>query len=223
MSPILPAVPSSDTIRRVSTEFKLKLSEQQLQQIQRYMSMLIKWNEAVNLTAIRDPLEILYRHFCESMYTPEGLSLDKGRLADVGSGGGFPGLPLKILHPELEVLLVESNVKKATFLAEVVRDLGLTDTRVLVSKYEELSEELIPLDFVCSRAVGEFIPFLSWAASEKVAATQAVLWIGGKDLDEVRRTPGWTWNEAVQLPQSLRRFILVGTRIDTALAEEARK
>ena len=126
------------------------------------MKLLLAWNDKVNLTAIRDPLEILYRHFCECMYAATAVPFQNGRLADIGSGGGFPGLPLKILVPELEVFLVESNVKKATFLAEVVRNLELTNTRVLVSRYEELSEEIAPLDFVCSRALGG-IRDLSWS------------------------------------------------------------
>jgi 16S rRNA (guanine527-N7)-methyltransferase len=218
MSPGVPVAPSSDTIHRALAEFRLSASNKQVQQIQQYMGMLLKWNEAVNLTAIRDPLEILYRHFCESMFATSVVPLDNGRLADVGSGGGFPGLPLKLLRPELEVFLVESNVKKATFLAEVIRDLGLTDARVLVSRYEELAEELTPLDFVCSRAVGEFATFLDWAASPRVDAKQALLWIGGRDLEEVQRLSSWKWREPIQIPQSLRRFLLVGTRnqeIDT--------
>ena len=212
MSPGVPVAPSSDTIHRALAEFRLSASDKQVQQIQQYMGMLLKWNEAVNLTAIRAPLEILYRHFCESMFAASVVPLDNGRLADVGSGGGFPGLPLKLLRPELEVFLVESNVKKATFLAEVIRDLGLTDARVLVSRYEELAEELTPLDFVCSRAVGEFSTFLNWAASPRVDAKQALLWIGGRDLEEVQRLSSWKWREPVQIPQSLRRFLLVGTR-----------
>src|SRR5580700_5335483 len=214
MSPGVPVAPSSDTIHRALAEFRLSVNEQQVQQIQQYMSILLKWNEAVNLTAIRDPLEILYRHFCESMFAASVVPLDSGRLADVGSGGGFPGLPLKILRPELEVFLVESNVKKATFLAEVVRDLGLTGARVLVSRYEELDEELTPLDVVCSRAVGEFATFLDWAASEKIGARTVMLWIGGRDLDEARASKDWNWEEPVAIPQSLRRFILMGRRTE---------
>jgi 16S rRNA (guanine527-N7)-methyltransferase len=138
--------------------------------------------------------------------------LDTGRLADLGSGGGFPGLPLKIIRPDLEVFLVESNVKKATFLAEAVRDLELTGVRVIVSRYEDLGEELTPLDFVCSRAVGDFPAFLKWAASTQVDAKQTLLWIGGRDLEEVRDHPAWEWREPIQIPHSLRRFLLVGTR-----------
>src|ERR1700733_6102928 len=212
MSPSLPAVPSPETIYRALVEFNVTATDVQVQQIQQYMGMLLKWNEVVNLTAIRDPLEILYRHFCESMFAASVVSLDKGRLADVGSGGGFPGLPLKILSPNLEVFLVESNVKKATFLAEVVRELGIAGARVLVSRYEELSEELTPLDVVCSRAVGEFSNFLAWAASPKIGAKQAILWIGGRDLEEVRRLSAWKWREPTQIPQSMRRFLLIGTR-----------
>jgi 16S rRNA (guanine527-N7)-methyltransferase len=176
------------------------------------MSILLKWNEAVNLTAIRDPLEILYRHFCESMFAASVVNLDNGRLADVGSGGGFPGLPLKILRPSLEVFLVEANVKKATFLAEVVRALDLEGARVLVSRYEELGEEVTPLDVVCSRAVGGYPTFLEWASSDLVDAKQVVLWIGGRDLGEVRQLPDWKWKEPVQIPQSLSRFLLVGQK-----------
>jgi 16S rRNA (guanine527-N7)-methyltransferase len=196
MSPAAPVVPTSDTIH----------------QMQRHMTLLLKWNESVNLTAIRDPLEILYRHFCESMFAASVMSLDSGRLADVGSGGGFPGLALKIIRPELEVFLVESNVKKATFLAEAVRDLDLTGARVIVSRYEDLGEELAPLDFACSRAVGEFSTFLKWTASPQIDAKQTLLWVGGRDLDEIRSLPSWEWREPIQLPQSLRRFLLVGTR-----------
>jgi 16S rRNA (guanine527-N7)-methyltransferase len=212
MSPTQPIPPSSDTIHRALAEFRLSVTDTQVQCIQQYMSLLLKWNEAINLTAIRDPLEILYRHFCESMFAAAVVSLDNGRLADVGSGGGFPGLPLKILRPELEVFLVESNVKKATFLAEAVRDLGLTGARVFVSRYEELGEELTPLDIVCSRAVGEFGAFLNWAGSPQIDAKQAILWIGGRDLDEARQIAGWAWHEPVQIPQSMRRFLLVGSR-----------
>src|SRR5215813_473212 len=146
------AIPSGDAIQRALAEFQISVGEQQVIQIQQYIRLLLKWNEKVNLTAIRDPLEILYRHFCESMFGATVLPVEKCRLADVGSGPGFPGLPLKIIRPELELFLIESNVKKATFIAEVIRELGLTDTRVLVSRFEELGEEVAPLDFVCSRA-----------------------------------------------------------------------
>src|SRR5262245_8660830 len=123
--------PSAAAIHRAAGEFGLHLEDKQIQQIQQYTKLLLAWNDKVNLTAIRDPLEILYRHFCESMYGATALPVEKCRLADVGSGAGFPGLPLRIIRPDLEVFLVEANVKKATFMAEVIRELGLTDAKVL--------------------------------------------------------------------------------------------
>jgi 16S rRNA (guanine527-N7)-methyltransferase len=204
--------PSTDTIRRALGDFHVSASDMQVSQIQQYLEMLLTWNDKINLTAIRDPLEILYRHFAESMYAAVRTPLEHGRLADIGSGGGFPGLPLKILCPTLEVFLVESNAKKGTFMAEVIRNIGLNGARVLVSRYEELAEELTPLDFVCSRAVGEYEPFLAWAASDQVAAAKAILWIGAGDLDRVRKIATWEWQDPISIPHSLRRLILVGTR-----------
>lgn len=204
---------SVDTIRRALSEFQLSPNEQQLLYIQQYMALLLTWNEKINLTAIRDPLEILHRHFCESMFAATALSVENGRLADVGSGAGFPGIPLKIIRPDLQVFLVESNMKKATFLAEVLRNIELPDTKVLVSRYEELGEEISPLDFVCSRALGDFEPFLAWAASQTVAAKQVILWIGGRDLDQVQKASlDWDWREPIAVPNSLRRYLLVGSR-----------
>jgi 16S rRNA (guanine527-N7)-methyltransferase len=203
---------TAETIRRALGEFQLSVNDKQVLQIQQYTKILLLWNEKMNLTAIRDPLEILYRHFCESMYAAVAVPVEHGRLADVGSGGGFPGLPLKIIRPELRVFLVESNLKKATFLAEVVREIGLADTQVLVRRYEELSEEVSPLDCVCSRALGEFPAFLEWARSELIAAKQVILWVGARDLPEIQKIRTWEWREPIQVPLSLRRLLLVGSR-----------
>src|SRR6266436_2468732 len=214
MITIIPAPPSAAVIRRALGEFKIPAFDDQVLQIQQYIKILLTWNEKVNLTAIRDPLEILYRHFCESMFGSTLLPVENCRLADVGSGGGFPGIPLKIIRPDLQIFLVESNVKKATFLAEVVRELGLMDARVLVSRYEELGEDVAPLDVVCSRALGDFTNFLTWASSPRVAAKQVLLWLGGRDLDEVRAQPRWTWSDPISVPKSLQRFLLLGSHID---------
>jgi 16S rRNA (guanine527-N7)-methyltransferase len=205
---------SEETIRKAMSEFQITLNDQQIVSIQQYMGTLLRWNEKLNLTAIRDPLEILYRHFCESMYAGVIVNNVKCRIADIGTGPGFPGIPLKILRPEIELFLVESNIKKGTFLAELVRELELASTRVLISRYEELGEELAPLDFVCSRALGEFGPFLEWAVSDQVTASRVLLWIGGRDLDEVRKLPQWEWEEPIAVPHSLRRFLLVGKKVN---------
>jgi 16S rRNA (guanine527-N7)-methyltransferase len=207
-----PAPLSAETIRRALGQFQISVNDSQVLQIQQYIKILQTWNEKLNLTAIRDPLEVLNRHFCECMYAAIAVPVENGRLADVGSGAGFPGLPLKIIRPDLQVFLIESNLKKATFLAEVVRDLGLTDARVIVGRYEELGEEVAPLDFACSRALGEFVPFLEWAHSQQIAAKQVILWIGAGDLPGIQKIRNWDWRAPIQVPHSLRRLLLVGTR-----------
>jgi len=215
MTTTTPAPLSAAMIRRALGEFDLPIYDDQVLQIQQYMKILLTWNEKINLTAIRDPLEILYRHFCESMYAAQAVPLESGRLADVGSGGGFPGLALKIIRPGLRVYLVESNIKKVTFLAEVIRELGLRDAQVLSRRYEELGEEVAPLDYVCSRALGEFPSFLEWARSEQIAAKQVILWIGARDLREIQKIATWSWREPIQVPNSLRRLLLVGTKVSS--------
>jgi 16S rRNA (guanine527-N7)-methyltransferase len=212
MSTRVPTPLTDEAILSALAEFKLTATLKQVQQIQQYIAILLRWNDKINLTAIRDPREILYRHFCESMYATVSVPVENGRLADVGSGGGFPGLPIKILRPELQVFLIESNIKKATFLAEVSRDLELTDLRVLVNRFEDVAEDVAPLDFVCSRAVGAFGPFLDWAGSEAIGAKTVILWIGGRDLEEINEIPGWSWREPIAVPQSLRRLLLVGSK-----------
>src|SRR5881394_2697759 len=209
MTTVSPAVPSVAVIRRALDEFKNPPYDDQILQIQQYIKILLTWNDKINLTAIRDPLEILHRHFCESMFAGISVPIERGRLADAGSGGGFPGLPLKIMRPGLQVFLIESNLKRATFLAEVIRELGLRDAQVLVRRYEELGEEIAPLDYVCSRALGEYTKFLDWAHSGALAAKQVVLWIGANDLPEIRKNLSWEWQEPIPVPNSLRRLILV--------------
>jgi 16S rRNA (guanine527-N7)-methyltransferase len=169
---------SEATIRHALGEFQVTVNDEQILRIQRYIKILRHWNEKLNLTAIREPLEI-YRHFA-SLCSRSVQFLWK--MSDPGiDGPGFPGLPMKILRPEIELFLVEANIKKGTFLAEVVRELELSNARVLINRYEDLGEDLAPLDYVCSRAVGEFGPFLEWAASDRVSASNVILWIGGRD------------------------------------------
>src|SRR5256886_3892658 len=212
MTTITPIPPSAAVIRRALGKLRCTDCDEQVLQIQQYINILMTWNEKINLTAIRDPLEILYRHFCESMYAAEALPMENGRLADIGSGAGFPGLALKIIRPGLQVFLVESHIKKATFLAEVIRELRLSGAQVLARRYEELGEEMAPLGYICSRALGEFPGFLEWARSEQIAAKQVILWIGARDLDEIQKISTWDWQEPIPVPHSLRRLLLVGNK-----------
>jgi 16S rRNA (guanine527-N7)-methyltransferase len=202
---------SESTIRKALNDFHIEVNEAQVGQIQEYIKLLLAWNEKVNLTAIRDPLDILHRHFCESMFAAKLVDLEACRIADIGTGGGFPGLPLKIMLPNAQIALVESSIKKAAFLAEVIRTLGLGNVNVVVSRYEELGEEIAPIDYLCARALGDFGGFLTWAATNSVGAKRVILWLGAKDVEEVRKAKGWTWENPVAVPQSLRRVILLGS------------
>ena len=102
-----------------------------------YLELLLKWNAKTNLTAIREPEEIVTRHFGESLFAGWNIAAC-ATLLDFGSGAGFPGLPVQLLRPEITVTLAESQNKKATFLREVVRTLGLT-TEVWADRVERMS------------------------------------------------------------------------------------
>jgi 16S rRNA (guanine527-N7)-methyltransferase len=103
-----------------------------------YLSLLDRWNRTYNLTAIRDPLEMVTRHLLDSLAMQP--YLETGTLADLGTGPGLPGIPLAIARPQLQVTLVESNGKKARFMREAVRQLGLGNARVAESRAEALDE-----------------------------------------------------------------------------------
>jgi 16S rRNA (guanine527-N7)-methyltransferase len=119
-------------------------------QLSIYLDLLLKWNSRTNLTAIRDPEEIVCRHFGESLFAGQHLS-SPTTLLDFGSGAGFPGLPIAILHSEISVTLAESQNKKATFLREVVRTLGL-NTEIWPARVETMPESRT-FDTVTLRAV----------------------------------------------------------------------
>src|SRR5271165_4319531 len=107
--------------------------------LQLYLDLLLRWNARINLTAVRDPEHIVTRHFGESLFAAQALKphLENSKtLADVGSGAGFPGIPIKLLLPQIELTLIESQSKKATFLREVVRALKLEKANVFCGRAE---------------------------------------------------------------------------------------
>ena len=118
------------------------LSEAQLAQLAAYLEILHRWNARMNLTAVRDPEQVVTRHFGESLFAAQNLyarSPQPGAsLVDIGSGAGFPGLPIKIWVPALHVTLIESQNKKATFLKEVIRALELKNINVVTNRAEDL-------------------------------------------------------------------------------------
>ena len=108
-----------------------------LPQLSLYLDLLLKWNARTNLTAIRDPEEIVRRHFGESLFAAQHIG-PCDSLLDLGSGAGFPGLPIALLHPEIHVTLAESQNKKSTFLREAVRTLNLQNIEIWPARAESM-------------------------------------------------------------------------------------
>jgi 16S rRNA (guanine527-N7)-methyltransferase len=190
--------------------YGVSLSDAQLAAIARYVQILLAWNKSINLTAIEDQTEVFARHFGESFFANSVISMQFGRLADVGTGAGFPGIALKIAFPDLHVTLIEPNHKKCAFLTEVKLSLGLTGVEIVKERYEDVIGAAKSFDFVCSRALGNYRQFLRWARSATNTDGSVILWLGTEDSIVITRTNGWIWGVPVPIPESRRRVILVG-------------
>lgn len=180
--------------------------------IQKYISLLLRWNERISLTTITDPVDILRFHFGESMFAASVIPIRNSRLADVGSGPGFPGLPLKILVPSLDLVLIESNAKKASFLSECLRELDLDGVEVVRSRFEDLDDVGPGFDFITARALGGYRDLIEWAQKSLASSGELVLWLGQDDAVILQKDSSIGWRSLVSIPNSDRRVILVGTR-----------
>jgi 16S rRNA (guanine527-N7)-methyltransferase len=178
--------------------------------IRTYISLLLHWNRTISLTAVTDPLEVLRFHFGESMFAASSIANRNGRLADVGSGAGFPGIPLKLALPALEVILIESNAKKAAFLAEAIRELGLERTEIYRGRFEDFRAEGPEFDFVTARAIGRHDELIKWAFGAIKLGGNLILWLGADDAAQVMLKKPWRWSKPLPIPGSHSRTILVG-------------
>jgi 16S rRNA (guanine527-N7)-methyltransferase len=201
---------SDDEIVAALTPFQVQLSSGQIAQTREYVRLLLKWNQSVSLTSVVDPVEIVARHFGESMFISCLIPVKNCRLADLGSGAGFPGLALKIVAPTLRIRLIESNKKKCAFLSEVTRSLEMKDVEVTPVRFNEIRASGDFVDIVTARAVGGFPGILHWAKGALAHRGHLALWLGGEDASKVSSTPGWIWQPAVKIPDSQRRFVLIG-------------
>ena len=188
------------------------LSPDQLCQVSIYLELLLRWNARIGLTAVRDPEEIITRHFGESFFAARHLFSPDAPAAtaiDIGSGAGFPGFPLKIFSPSLDLTLVESNNKKVAFLREVVRALDLpTGVRVLASRAErvEASATLVTL-----RAVERFENALPIARKLLAPNGRLALLIGSAQRQTAESSlPDLRWENPIALPLSTNRILLIG-------------
>jgi len=241
LSPFLSNPCHSESGQRPGEESAV-LSPDQLQSISTYIDLLLHWNSRINLTGIRNPEEIVTRHFGESLFaashlfprissassTPalseaEGSSAVKdfdsaearspiaeARLADLGSGAGFPGIPIKLWAPNIALTLIESNQKKATFLREVARALTLTDINIQNTRAQTLPPATF--DVITLRAVERLPEVLPVAASLLGPQGRLALLIASPQLEATRSTLlNLAWDAPITIPQSQSRLLLVGT------------
>jgi 16S rRNA (guanine527-N7)-methyltransferase len=183
------------------------------ERIRAYSALLLKWNRTISLTTVTDPIKILKFHFGESMFAVSQVNFDQSRLADVGSGAGFPGIPLAMTVPSLDVTLIESNSKKCAFLSEVVRELRLPNVKVLRERMENMDSGRHSFDFIAARALGHHTELLTWSKKNVSASGKVVLWLGDEDSRELSRKTDWSWQARKLIPGSDRRYLLVGSPI----------
>ncbi|MGA7785907.1 MAG: 16S rRNA (guanine(527)-N(7))-methyltransferase RsmG [Candidatus Acidiferrales bacterium] len=203
-------VPAADAITGVMSKYGIGLSESQISQIQRYIACLVFWNQRVSLTSVSDPGEILERHFAECLLGAPLIRSVEGRLADVGTGPGFPGLALKIAHPKLQALLIERNTKKCAFLNEAIRSLDLSLISVIRSDYASISPLEAKFDYVTARALGDYKNLLRWASGRLLSNGEVMLWLGAQEFLRLSQSTGWRWDPPLPIPRSQRRVILMG-------------
>ena len=202
-------------ISRLLGPFELELDGRQIDIVARYLDLLMRWNRAVNLTAIRKPEEIVTRHFGESMYVTKFAGLG-GSLLDVGTGAGFPGLAIKIVRPEIAIVLLEPIAKKRAFLKEVVRECAFESVEVHGDRVEDFSlAHGGEFDSVTLRAVGGFESVLPAAARCLGNAGGVYAWLTSTeavklsaDVADFRRL--LTWSDPVKVPLSRDREIWIG-------------
>jgi 16S rRNA (guanine527-N7)-methyltransferase len=190
----------------------LALNERQREQLRTHFRLLLKWNARMNLTSVRDPEAIATRHFEESLFLAKLLPVPQGLMVDIGSGGGFPGLPLKIAWPSVETVLLEPNQKKASFLKEVVRSCGLEGLAVRAERLESAAKGELAgrVALATMRAV---VPTLNALANMKrvlVKGGRVALFTSQKDANSLPVQEGIEWRQRAAIPHSTQRIILIG-------------
>ena len=188
------------------------LSSEATSRFQSYLEILLKWNARLNLTAIREPAQIVDRHFVECIFAARQLPVGLENLLDFGSGGGFPGLPIAICRPEIHVTLGESQAKKAAFLREAVRTLNLQNVLVHNGRVETSKKQF---DAVTLRAVDKMQEACRIAIGRLVPGGSRVLFVTAEKLPGlISDIAGLNWLEPIHLAGSKQRQLLIGFKQD---------
>lgn len=185
-----------------ATALGLMLDASQVDQLLDYLALLVKWNAVYNLTAVRDPAQMVTQHLLDSLAVVHAFATAR-RVLDVGAGGGMPGVVIaiwaRVANPMLQIDLIDIVHKKTAFLTQVKTELGLSNMRVHTGRVEQLTVAA-PFDLITSRAFADLADFISWS-QHLLAPDGAFLAMKGiLPEDEMRRLPaGWTVREIVPL------------------------
>lgn len=168
-------------------ELHLSLTDAQVNRLIEYLTLLEKWNKVYNLTAIRDPKEMLIKHLLDSLAVVPHITGQ--RIIDVGTGGGLPGIPLAICFPDKAVDLLDSNSKKTRFLIQAKAELGLVNTQVIHDRVENYQPKL-GYDAVISRAFASMQDMLHW--TDHLLSENGVWWAmkGQQEFEDLTTLPG---------------------------------
>jgi 16S rRNA (guanine527-N7)-methyltransferase len=150
---------AEDLLRKGLSELKISCSDEQIKSFLIYLAELQKWNRSHNLTGLKSEREIVIKHFLDSLLFLKVFPPDVNSIADIGSGAGFPGVPIKIVRPDLNLTLVEPAFKKAEFLRHICRRLGLRGIEVLARKIEEIGG--LQFDVAVTRALFSIADFIT--------------------------------------------------------------
>jgi 16S rRNA (guanine527-N7)-methyltransferase len=179
-----------------------------------YLSELKKWNKACNLTGIRNDKDIVIKHFLDSLLYLSPLPGDFARVADIGSGAGFPGIPMKIIRPGLEMFLIEPSGKKASFLRRIIRQLHIEGIEIIEKRIEEIrvpGELAAPVDIALTRALFNMKEFVRKTAHILKPGGVFILSKGPKVKEELEKAGDLKY-ELLEIPLPLtdiRRYIVI--------------
>lgn len=178
----------AEELAQGALELGVEVSALQQEQLLAYLALLIKWNKAYNLTAVRDPDEMVSRHLLDSLSVQPYVLVAGDNWLDVGSGGGMPGIPLAILFPERQFTLLDSNGKKTRFLTQVKLELKLSNLEVIHSRVEAFKPQQA-FSGIVSRAFSSLEDFANWTRHLGDGQCQWLAMKGVHPDDELQALP----------------------------------